>query len=202
MGVPTKTGGQTAFAWADVATANVSIGTEIDVSALWGLAFDIRLGRNPAAGAFTAGWPNIRIEGSPKASGNDAWAPQVVLSPAAGSSLANTTLNGAILAGATSCVVTSASNIAAGDLLFLGHTTTPGNYEIVRVKAVSGTTVTFEEGCTNAHDSGAVVTDQAEIYPIPFLDVSALMRVRVVVDNANSGRTIAAQALYSRLERT
>jgi hypothetical protein len=116
-----------------------------------------------------------------------------------GATIANTTLNGAVSAGAGSCVVTSATNIAAGDILFLGHTTDTTKFEIVRVKSVSGTTVTFEENCVFAHDNGAAVTDQAEHYALGPYDLSTYSRVRGVIEN-QSGQTANFRSVYSTLD--
>ena len=198
MVAPSKTIGTATHIWQDVASTAQVIGAAIDVSTKWGISFNIQIGRLTGT-AFTAGWPNIRIEASGKASGNDTWIPLIVLQPAIGTSIAATTLNGAISAAATTAVVTSATNIAIGDYLFLGHTTTPANYELVRVKSISGTTVTFEEAITNAHDNTAVVSDQAESY-FPAFDVSEYSRVRVVIDNANSGQGIKVQVLYNTFD--
>lgn len=187
-----KTVGTSLVAWADVATANVSVGTALDVSTKLAATVFAQLGRRSGT-AFTAGWPNIRIEASAKSSGNDAWVPIATFQPAVGASIANTTLNGAVSAGASSFVVTSGTNIAAGDVLFLKGDTDAGN-ELVRVKSVSGTTVTPEENVTNAHASGNALTDQAESY-VAQLDLTAISRLRAVVDNAGSGQTIAAQVL-------
>ena len=183
-----KTQGISVLAWQDIATGAVVLSAAQDVSTKFSASFFVQLGRNSGS-AFTSGWPNIRIEASAKVSGDDTWTPVTIFQPAVGASIAATTLNGAISAGASSCVVTSAANIAIGDMLFLGHTTTPANYELVRVKGVSGTTITFEEACTKAHDNTAVVSDQAERYTAS-IDVSSYGRLRVVVDNANSARTI------------
>ena len=68
------------------------------------------------------------------------------------------------------------------------------NWELVRVKGVSGTTVTFEEACTLAHAGGSAVTDQAEMIFVQ-LDLSAVVRLRAVVDNASGGQTVAVQVL-------
>lgn len=188
----TKTVGTEILAWQDIATANVIVGTAQDVSTKLSATVFIKMGRNSSS-AFTSGWPNFRVEASAKASGNDWWVPLATFQPAVGASIAATTANGAISAGATSCTVTSATNIAAGDVLFLGHTTTVANYELVRVKSVSGTTVTFEEACTSAHDNGCVISDQAEMWAAS-LDLTGISRIRVVADNANSGRTIYVSA--------
>lgn len=195
MAAPAKTANRSLLAWADVATANVSVGTALDVSTYYGGVVYAQLGRRSGS-AFTAGWPNVRIQASAKASGNDCWVDLVpAFQPQVGASIANTTLNGAVSAGATSFVVTSATNIAAGDVLFLKGDTDAGN-ELVKVKSVSGTTVTPWEAVTNAHSSGNAVTDQAEEYAAA-LDLTGVVRVRAVIDNASGGQTCAAQVLLS-----
>jgi len=191
---PSKTADQTLIAWQDITTTTIVMGSAVGVSLVYAIACAIRIARRSGT-AFTTGWPNVRIEGSHKASGNDTWVPLLNLQPAVGSSIANTTLNGAVSAGATSFVVTAATNIAVGDLLFLGDSST-ANYEVVRVKSVSGTTITPEEAVTYAHANGAIVTDQVEMY-FPAIDVSPYMRVRAVVDNGNSGQSISVQVKMS-----
>lgn len=193
----TKTQATSLVAWADIATANVTVGTAQDVSTKFGASFNIQIGRRSGT-AFTAGWPNIRIEASGKSSGNDAWIPLWTYQCQVGSSIANTTLNGAVSAGATSIVVAAATNIAAGDILYLDGDTDAGN-ELVRVKSVSGTTITLEEACTYAHASGNAVTDQAESV-FPALNLTPYGRVRAVVDNAGSGQTIACQVLMTTFD--
>jgi hypothetical protein len=187
---PNKTANASLLAWQDIATANVVVGSAQDVSAKYSGSFSIKIARKTGT-AFTSGWPNIRIEASHKTSGNDGWIPLLSVQPALGSSIVNTTLNGAVSAAATTITVTSATNIAAGDILFLEDTAT-ANYELVRVKSVSGTTITLEEAVTYAHASGKIVTDQAEMY-FPSVDLGPYARVRAVADNANSGQTIAVE---------
>ncbi len=190
-----KTTGNIALAWQDIANNAVVIGAAIDVSTLRVIALHILVGRAVST-LFNTNYPTFRIEASGKASGNDAWIPILPLQPSLGNNVAQTTANGAISAGATTCVVTSATNIAAGDSLFLGHTTTVANYEIIRVKSIAGTTVTFEEACTNAHDTGALITSQPHRY-FPALDMSPYSRLRLVVDNGGNGVGIKAQVLYT-----
>jgi hypothetical protein len=192
MATLTKTTDLSLFAWADIATGSAALGTPLDVSTRLAAAVFIRVARRSGS-AFTAGWPTVRIEASARASGNDAWTPLAEFQPAVGASLVNTTLNGAVSAGATSCVVASAANLAAGDLLFLGDASS-ANWELVRARSVSGTTVQFEEACTFAHAHAAPLTDQAEMYCAQ-LDLAAVARLRAVVDNANGGQTVAVQVL-------
>lgn len=194
----TKTQGTSLIAWADVATGNVSVSGAEDVSTKFAATVFAWLGRDPAAGAFTTGWPNIRIEASADSSGDDTWIPVVVFQPGLGVNLANTTLNGAAGVGDNHVHTHANTNLAAGDLIFLGHTTTPSDYEIARVISVTGAgdpyTVNLEEVTANAHDNAAVVTDQAELF-IAQIDLTGVGRIRAVVDNANSGRTIAVRVL-------
>lgn len=199
MATFSKTTDNTALAaWQDIASAAQVISSAVDVSAKMAIGIWIKMGRKSSS-AFTAGWPNFRIEGSAKSSGNDNWAVLANFQPPVGASISATTANGAISAGDGTCVVTSATNIAVGDYLFLGHTTTASNYELVRVKGISGTTVTFEENCTSAHDNGCVISDQAEHYYVT-LDCSTQTRIRLVIDNSNSSRDIAAEARYVLLD--
>ena len=190
-----KTVGNTHLAWQDIASNVVVIGAAIDATTLRAIAFNILVGRAGGT-AYTLNYPTLRIEASGKAAGNDTWIPLLALQPAVGASIANTTLNGAVSAGATTCVVTSATNIVRGDLLFLGHTTLTANYELVRIQTVSGTTLTFEEACTNAHDTGALVTDQADVF-FPAFDVSTFSRMRVVINNEGNVVGLRAQVLYN-----
>lgn len=186
-----------AVAWQDIATANQVISSAISVGTSAGkraVRFFIKLARRSGT-AFTAGWPNVRIEASSKSTGNSDWIPLYSYQMGVGASIANTTLNGAVSAGATSFVVTAATNIAVGDLLYLGDSSA-ANWEIVRVKGVSGTTITPEEAVTFAHANGAAVTDQAEVAS-PAFGCVTFSRMRVVVDNAGSGQTVAAEVAYT-----
>ncbi len=192
----TKTIGTSYQAWQSVATANVIVGSAITVTNAIAIGFGVAMGRAGGT-AFTVS-PQFRIEGA-LSSAEDSWRVIDTINFGLGASIANTTLNGAVSAGAGSCTVTSATNIAAGDILFLGHTTDTTKYEIVRVKSVSGTTVTFEENCVYAHDSGAAVTDQAEHYAIGPYDLSTFSRVRGVIVN-HSGQTANFRSTHSTLD--
>jgi hypothetical protein len=141
----------------------------------------------------------VRIEASYHGSDNQGWRQLDAIQMAVGASISNTTLNGAVSASATSCVVTSATNIAAGDILFLGDASA-ANYEIVRVKSVSGTTVNFEEACVNGHTTGAQVTDQAEIYSLGPYDLSTFARVRVILDNVGTGQGVYFRSIMNTLD--
>lgn len=188
-----KTQSISVLAWQDIASAAMAISSAQSVATKFAATFFIKVARLTGS-AFTAGSPNIRIEGS--ASTTVGWIPLATFQPAIGATIAATTLNGAVSAGASSFVVTSATNIAAGALLFLGHTTLPANYELVRVKSVSGTTITPEEPVVNAHDTGALVTSQAEEY-VAQIDCTAIYNLRAVADNISSGQGIKVEVLMT-----
>jgi hypothetical protein len=186
MATFTKTAAISLLAWQDVAATSVVLGSAVDVGVSSAVgkvsaSFFAKYGRRTGT-ANPAGGPNIRIEASGKTSGTDTWIPITILTPQLGATIASTTLNGAVAAGATSFVVTAATNIAVGDILFLSDTSA-ANYEIVRVKTVSGTTITPEEPVTNAHATGAIVTDQSETFLVTGVDISSITRVRAVDDN-------------------
>lgn len=189
----TKTTGVSVLAWQQVANQASATGTITGLPATaLGLGLTIHLARQSGS-AFGTGWPNVRVEVSSKPSGDDAWVPVAIYQPAVGASIVNTTLSSAVSAAATTVPVASATNIAAGDVLFLGDSSS-SNWELIRVKSVSGTTITLEEACTNSHTSGAAVYDQSEVYATT-VDLLGFTRARVVADNANSGQTMAIRVL-------
>lgn len=194
----TKTIQTAAIVWQTVANGAKAVSSTLNVvSAISGTAF-ISIGRRTAT-AFTAGWPNIRIEASKKDSpDNSSWIPIYTYQPGIGASIANATLNGAVSAAAVNFVVNASTNITVGDLVFLSDAAN-ANFEIARVLSVSVQTVTTEQTVVNAHSNAAVVTDQAEVAapPLPLLDYK---NIRVFVDNANSGQEIAVEVIIETVD--
>jgi hypothetical protein len=170
-----------------------AVGTAVDVTGMHVIGLTGWIGRLSGT-AHASPWATLLLEGNTSATDESMWEPipDACYTMAAGASIANTTLNGAVSAAATTITVTSATNIAAGDLLFLSHGSLTANYEVVRVASVSGTTVTIDGSVINAHDNGATVTDQAERFCIPALNVTGLSRVRAKLIN-QSGQTVAAR---------
>lgn len=193
----TKTVQTALVAWQDLATANQIISSAFSVTTILAGSIGIRIGRRSGT-AFSAGWPNVRLEVSFQDSGDRRWTPIRVFTPFVGGTIVNTTLNGAVSAGATTFVVTSATNLAVGDILFLSDTT-PSNYELVRVKTVSGTTITPEDPVVNAHVTASIVTDQAEMYA-ESLDLSTYRAIRAVVDNIGSAQSISVEVQLTTLD--
>lgn len=194
-----KTIGTAVLDWAAAtATGSIRESAEVAVTTELGATFFIQLGRSSGS-AFTAG-PTVRIEGSSASSGDDNWFTITSHAMAVGSSVANSTLNGAVSAGATSFVITSATGIAAGDVLFVGDAST-ANYEVVRVLSVSGTTVNIEDAFVYSHTTGAQVTDQAELIAVGPLCMCTYTRVRVVLDNKTSGQSVFSKVTMNRLAK-
>jgi hypothetical protein len=185
---PTKTVQTDLLIWQAVASLAYVEGTAFDCSGAFACSVAIKVARQTST-AFTAGSPNIRIQGSLDTSGGQKWEDLFVYQPQIGASIAGTTANGAISANAATFVVTSATNIAANAFLYLGHTTTIANSELIRVLSVSGTTITPVHNVVNAHDTGCVISSQAEECIANF-SLDGICRIRAVADNNGSGQGI------------
>lgn len=190
---PHKIAGSSYIDWQSVTNGNVVVGSAIDVSDKWAIAIECCIGR-ASGSALSNNYPRVRVEASLDASGS-MWTEIGGWFMFTGVNIANTTLSAAASAGATSITVASSTNIAAGDLLFIGDTSS-SNWEIVLVKSVSGTTVNLVHALMNSHASGSQVTDQAEKY-LPNIGTGGYQRMRVVVDNSNSGQTVNVLARYA-----
>lgn len=106
---------------------------------------------------------------------------------AAQTATVDTTLNGAVSAGATSIVVASATNIVAGKYLTIGtpetESTPPAsNLEQVYVTGVSGTTISIQGvgdgtnlGLRYAHSDGETVTTDYNVAAIPVIGKNSLL---------------------------
>jgi hypothetical protein len=185
-----KTAGVDVLTWQDVATGNVVISSPIDVDGKLSATFFGNVARRSGT-AFTSGWPNVRVEASAKNSGDDAWFPLFQYQTSVGTAISNTTLSATVVTGSQSFTVATSANIQAGDLLYLGDTSA-SNWEIVRVKALSGNIIVPEQAVQKDHASGASVTDQAEKIAC-ILDLLSVTRLRAVLDNAGGGQTAAVE---------
>lgn len=191
MPAPTKTLSVTLLSPQTVSNNSRAVGTAVDVSGVHSLGLTMWLARFQTT-AHVSPWARLVIEGCPSATDDSMFSTIATLLMPAGSSVAGTTNNGAILAGATSFSVASATNIAAGAMLWVGDATA-ANWEIVRVQSISGTTVTIDGAFQFAHATGSSVTSQPERVTIPALDVTGLARIRVACLN-QSGQTVIARA--------
>lgn len=107
----------------------------------------------------------------------------------------STTLNGAVSAGATSAVVTSATGLSVNDVIMLGAVS--ATHESVAVAAISGTTVTFATALANAYANGVAVkrvyifhgfdaVDNTKILPIP-MGITSMLSLEVCTFSAGQG---------------
>jgi hypothetical protein len=149
------------------------------------------MGRRSGTAFTSTALPSVIVQASFLDSGNSGWIDIDEITFTAGTSIANTTQSGNVTAPAATFGVAAATNIAVGDMLYL-HSATAGNCEIVRVKGISGTTITPVDSVVFDKAAGAAVTDQAEQYFVVY-DLTCYKRLRCVVQNRNSGQTIAVR---------
>lgn len=192
MSAPTKTLSVVLLSPQGIATGARVAGTPVDVSGVHTLGLTMWLARANGT-AHVSPWATLVIEGNPSASDDSMWGPIAALQMPAGASVASTTTNGAVSAGATSFTVTSATNIAAGALLWVGDSNS-ANWEVVRVVSVATNTVTIEGAFMYSHESARGVQSQAELVTIPSIDITGLARVRARCSNY-SGQGVNARAL-------
>ena len=180
-----------------IASNGVLQSDDQDVSTKYAGSFYLWLGRDDTGGALTEG-VDITVEGSGKASGDDAWIPLANFK--SGVTTPETeAVTGTESAGATVIELASTTNLVVNDLVLLKNTTI-GNSEFGKIVAVvSNTSITLMDGITNAQ-TGSTVYDQAERYVASGLDLMSTLRVRVVYNACNTGRTVVAYALATWMD--
>lgn len=187
----TKTQGGVLLAHTQQATAVVTVGAAVDVSTKFAARIFVRMGRSVTTALTNE--VTFRLEASAKSAANDEWYPVIQWTSVNGKTAANaSTVNDAAFnAGDTTFVITSATGIAAGDIVYLRETGTPANSEWVRVATVSGTTITLEEGTTRGHTNGIATADLGEAFTFS-VNCMDIGRLRLVVDTASaaSGQTV------------
>jgi hypothetical protein len=187
----TKGADRTLYAIASTASNDATNGTALDVSDVYNAGVRIRMGRGTGT-AFTVA-PTIRLQVTGKTSPteND-WATIAAYSPQLGTSVASQAVSGTVSAGATTFGVAASTNFAAGDCLFL-HNTTIANSEFVRLKSISGTTITPIAALVNAQ-TGSTCRDQSEEYSMGFVDFTPYQKARLQVDGSGSGQAVVVEA--------
>lgn len=191
--VLTKVTEATLQALVSVAANDVNIGSSVDISTYYAVDIRIRMGRGTAT-AFTTS-PLFRVEGAFKASPTDnEWVTLCVYQCAVGATIASQAVSGTEAAGQTTITLAAGTNFAAGDYVFF-HNTTLANSEWKRVKSVTGADIVVYDGLVNAQ-TGATARDQAEEYHA-VLDVSALQKMRLIVDAFGSGQAVIVEAGFA-----
>jgi hypothetical protein len=185
----TKTAGIELLALQSVAANAVVISSAQDVSTKLAACIFIHFGRRAATALTQA--VEFRIEASSKASGDGHWYPlaRFVTQSAAAEAEA---VSGTVNAGTNVVTVASTSNLTEADLVFIDNSTI-ANSEWGRIKDIAtNTSITLEENLANAQ-TGSTIYDSAEMF-VAQLDLSAISRIRLVVDADNSGQAIAVEA--------
>ena len=185
----------TALFNAEVATATMTAGTEVDVSGKFsGTAF-IRLGRTVTT--VLTNPVGFKLEATPKTSGNDFWVPLYTWTNAiltvTGIIPASNLLKGATLAAAATYELDGATGQNAGDLVFFYETNA---WEWARTKSLATAVATPLDPLVYAHADNCIVLDQGEEWAIQ-LDLTSYKRIRLVVDTAAAGGVATAPAGYA-----
>ncbi len=190
MATFSKTVNRTLLSLQSIASNTVVVGSAVDVSTLIVGTALIHFGRRTNAAFTTA--PTFRIEMSAKSSGDGFWWPLAQFSPVLGTSLTAQAVNGTVASGQNVITMTSTTNFAVGDIIYIDNTTI-ANSEWGRVKTVTtNTSVTIEDNLVNAQTSSTVYR-AAEMYPA-LLDLSAVTRLRLVADGSGTGQAMACEA--------
>jgi hypothetical protein len=190
MATLSKTQGTSLVSLQQVASNDKVVGSAQDVSTKFAATVFIHLGRDDTGGALAAP-VEFRVEGSAKSSGNDHWYPLQVFR--SGLTVPESeALSGTVNAGATSFTVASTTNLAAGQIIFIKNGTL-GNSEFARINKIVTTTITPIDALTNAQ-TGSTLYNQGEMFTAN-LDLTAVGRIRLVVDAGATGRTVVVEAL-------
>jgi hypothetical protein len=187
MAAPTKTADLSLLAAQTLSNNTRVVSSDVTTTGVHAMGFAGWIGRFGTT-AHVSPWARLVIEANPHTTDNSLWSPIREFLMPAGATIAATTLNGAVLAGASTITVTSATNISVGSLLFLGADTA-ARFEVVRVTAISGAVLTIDGGCIFAHETLSYVSTQAERFNLAALDVGGAARIRVAGLNG-SGQTV------------
>jgi len=189
MSTLSKTQGTSLLSLQSLASNSVVISSAVDVSTKLAATVGIHFGRRIAT-ALTEG-VEFRIEASTKSSGDGHWYPLAVFKTAIATSEAEA-VSGTVASGTNVITVASTTNLVAGDKVYIDNGTI-ANSEWGRIKSIVGSTsITIEDNLVNAQ-TGATIYDQAEFY-VASLDLTAVGRIRLVVDGRNTGQAVAVEA--------
>ena len=170
-----------------IASNSVLKGSVQDVSTKFAGTFYLWLGRDDTVGVLTTG-VDLRLEGSGKASGDDAWIPLVSFRSGVATPEAEA-VSGTEAAAATVIEVASTTNLAVGDLVLLKNSTI-GNSEFGEIIAVvSNTSITLLDGLTNAQ-TGSTWYNRGERFVFA-VDVTSFKRLRVICNNNYGASAVA-----------
>lgn len=195
VSTPTKTGGNSIITLQSVAASSVLVSSAVDVSTKWKASLNVFFGRRSATAAGAG--VNIYIEGSTFASGDDNWATLAQYTTGFAAAEAEA-VTGTVAAGATVITCASTTNLTAQDYIYIDNGTIV-NSEWRRIKSiVAATSVTVIDALTNAQ-TGSTMYDSAETYNAD-LDLSSIMRIRVVADGSLFTQAFAIKVTSTYLD--
>ena len=140
---------------------------------------------------------NFYVEGSTFATGDDNWTSLAQLTTGFAACEAEA-VTGTVAAGATVITCASTTNLTAQDYIYIDNGTI-ANSEWRRIKSISAnTSVTVIDALTNAQTNSAMY-DSAETYAV-MLDLSRVMRLRVVIDGSLFTQAFATKITVSYLD--
>lgn len=182
--------------WAEVAQNSVREGATVDVSGYYQATLHIAYALSSET-AHTGSM--IKVQGSSATSGDEDWHTIWEFSTKTGT--ANTeALSGSETGGATVIEVASTTGLYDDDetrWIFIEDNTVANSEICLLVSHVANTSVTFQDGITNAHDTSDALFDIADSLIVVIPDTTN--RVRVIYDNTfdSDGATIHTYAKIS-----
>jgi len=187
-----KTAATSLLSVQSVASNTVVASSAVDVSTKYAAFVGIHFGRRTTS-ALTVG-AKVRIEGSYKTSGDGHWYSLAEFQSAV-TAAESEAVSGTVSSGTNVITVASTTNLTAGDYVYIDNGTI-ANSEWGRVKSIStNTSITIEDNLVNAQ-TGATIYDNAEFFAV-MLDLSAILRIRLVADFSQTGQACAVEAYMS-----
>lgn len=163
------------------------------VSDLYGAALTISWALSNAT-AHTG--TKIRIEQSPRASGDEAWGLLQELIVGVGTTNLEVITNNPAAVAETVITCASTTGYSVGSTIFLEDVSTFANSEWGEIKAMSAnTSVTLVDGITRQHAVNSILNSVAGVTPPIPIPVEEVQRVRVLYDNTYDadGATVAVK---------
>lgn len=196
MATITKTQGTSILAVQSIASNAVLISSAQTVATQLAATIFIHFGRRSNTALTEA--VQIRIEGSSKSSGDGHWYPLAVyltqitaVTSQAVSGTCNAGQNVIAMAATAGMSSDYAATAPVGSRVYIDNGTI-ANSEFHQVKTVTlNTSVTLEDNLVNAQ-TGATVFPSAEFFAAQ-LDLTAIGRLRVVVNANNTGQAVAVE---------
>lgn len=132
----------------------------------------------------------IRVEGSAKSSGDGHWWTLASWNTKI-AAVTSRAVNGTCASGQNVVAMTATAGMTVGDIVYIDNGTI-ANSEWHRIKVVTtNTSITLEDNLVNAQ-TGATVYPAGEFF-LAQVDLSAITRLRVVVNGSGTGQAVALE---------